>query len=117
MSGRCTGMQRDCHSDASSSWFSCWVKTGMRVNSSWAAGSLCVIASLALAGCGSTRNTYLADGSRGYAISCKGMLNSWDSCLVKAGRICGARGYDTIDDDKYDRTLLIGCKSSQVANK
>ena len=40
---------------------------------------------------------------------------SRDSCLVKAGRICGARGYDIIESDKYDRTLLIGCKAPATA--
>ena len=29
---------------------------------------------------------------------------------VKAGRMCGAQGYDIIESDKYGRTLLVGCK-------
>jgi hypothetical protein len=37
--------------------------------------------------------------------------------IVKAGRICGARGYDTINGDQYSRTLLIGCKSPATAQK
>jgi hypothetical protein len=82
-----------------------------------AARLICVLASVALASCGSLRTTYLADGTRGYAISCRGFLNSWDSCLVKAGRICGSRGYDTIEGDKYDRSLLIGCKAPATAAK
>jgi len=71
-----------------------------------------VLASMALVACtAGLRKTYLADGSRGYAISCRGFLNSWDSCLVKAGRICGPSGYETIEGDKYDRSMVIGCKA------
>ena len=74
-----------------------------------------VLACLALVAGAGLRTNHLTDRTRGYAISCRGFLNSWDSCLVKAGRICGARGYDTIEDDKYGRTLLIGCKSPATA--
>lgn len=84
----------------------------------WAARvGICVLAGVSLVSCASLRKTYLADGNRGYAISCRGFLNSWDSCLVKAGRICGARGYETIEGDKYDRRLLIGCRGPATAAK
>lgn len=83
----------------------------MRLFWTWAARALCVLACVWLASCASLRTTYLANGNRGYSISCRGFLNTWDSCLVKAGRICGARGYDTVEGDRYDRTLLIGCKT------
>lgn len=89
----------------------------MRTIGIWAGRMLCVLASVALASCAGLRTTYLADGTRGYAISCRGFLNTWDSCLVKAGRICGPRGYDTIEGDKYDRSLLIGCKNTSAAAK
>jgi len=78
---------------------------------------VCVVATVTLVSCGSLRTTYLDNGTRGYAIACRGFLNSWHSCLVKAGRICGQRGYDIIDSDKYDRTLLIGCKAPATAAK
>jgi hypothetical protein len=89
----------------------------MRTIRVWAARLVWALASVALVSCGSLRTTYLADGIRGYAISCRGFLNTWDSCLVKAGRICGPRGYDTIEGDKYDRTFLIGCKGPATAAK
>jgi hypothetical protein len=89
----------------------------MRTIGLWVARVVCVLASVTLVSCASLRTTYLADGSRGYAISCRGFLNTWDSCLVKAGRICGARGYETIEGDKYDRSLLIGCKAPATASK
>jgi hypothetical protein len=65
-----------------------------------------------LASCASERPTYLASGERGYSVSCRGFLNSWNTCLVKAGQVCGTRGYETINEDQYDRTLLFGCKTS-----
>jgi len=89
----------------------------MRTMGIWAARVVCVLASMTLVSCAGLRTTYLSDGSKGYAISCRGFLNTWDACLVKAGRICGARGYETIEGDKYDRTLLIGCRSPAVAGK
>ncbi len=68
------------------------------------------LTSIGLVSCASERTTYLANGARGYSVSCRGFLNSWDSCLVKAGRTCGTRGYDIVNEDQYDRTLLFGCK-------
>jgi len=83
-----------------------YMKTSWR----WLPQILCVLASLGAVSCGSTRTMYLDDGARGYSISCKGYLNSWQSCLVKAGKICEARGYRTIRSEEYDRMLLIACK-------
>ena len=68
-------------------------------------------ASLAASACSSQRTTYLPDGHSAYAISCRGFLNSWQSCLVRAGRICGARGYDVVRGEEADRELLFACKS------
>ena len=90
----------------------------MQTVRSWTAAVICALTSVTLVSCAnSSRTTYLADGSRGYAVACRGILNTWDSCLVKAGRICGARGYNTINEDQYDRTLLFGCKSGATAAK
>jgi hypothetical protein len=62
--------------------------------------------------CSSPRATYLPDGQKAYAISCKGYLNSWQSCLVRAGRICGTRGYNAIRSEEADRELLFACKQA-----
>jgi hypothetical protein len=75
-----------------------------------AARIVCALVSVTLVSCGGMRPTYLSDGTKGYAISCRGFLNTWDACLVKAGQRCGAAGYDVIESDKYNRTLLVGCK-------
>lgn len=69
-----------------------------------------MLACLSAASCGSTRTTFLDDGARGYSISCRGFFNSWDACLIKAGKICETRGYRTIRSEEYDRKLLIACK-------
>ncbi len=89
----------------------------MKTVRSWAAAVICALTSITLVACTSARTTYLADGTRGYAVTCKGLLNSWDSCLVKAGRICGSRGYNAINEDQYDRTLFFGCKASAAVGK
>ena len=76
---------------------------------------LCLSMAVLAAGCATgLRTTYLPNGQKGYSISCKGWLNSWDSCMVRAGQICGAHGYDPLNSDEFDRTLLIGCKSAAV---
>jgi hypothetical protein len=66
---------------------------------------------LVVAACASKRTTFLPDGERAYAISCKGFLDSWQTCLIKAGRICGASGYQAIRSEEYDREMLIACQT------
>lgn len=73
---------------------------------------LCLLLlSLSASACSSQRVTYLPDGRKAYAISCKGFLNTWQSCLVRAGRICASRGYDAIRTEEGDRELLFACKT------
>lgn len=52
-----------------------------------------------LSACTMSRQSYLADGSVGHSISCGGTLNSWSSCLRKAGELCGTQGYDLLGKD------------------
>jgi hypothetical protein len=84
----------------------------MRIGRLWVARILCALSSVAFVACSSQRATYLADGAKGYVITCKGYLNNWESCLIKAGKICRTRGYDTIRSEEYDRYLLIACKTT-----
>jgi len=65
---------------------------------------------VALTSCAGQRATYVPDGRRGFVVTCSGLLNGWSTCLVKAGRACASRGYDTIQGSEEDRTLLIACK-------
>jgi len=64
---------------------------------------------LSLASCTASHLTYAPDGRRGFSVTCGGYLSSWSECLVKAGRACGARGYDIIEGSEYDRRMLIAC--------
>ncbi len=69
---------------------------------------------LILAGCSGQHATYVPDGRRGFVVTCGGVLSSWSSCLVKAGRACGNHGYETINGNEEDRTILIACQPSRV---
>ncbi len=69
---------------------------------------------LILSGCSSQHATYVPDGRRGFVVTCSGLLSSWSSCLVKAGRACGNNGYETINGNEEDRTILIACQPPRV---
>ncbi len=71
---------------------------------------------LALVGCGTQHATYVPDGRHGYVVTCGGLLSSWSSCLVKAGRACGSEGYEIIKGDEEDRTILIACQAPRVGS-
>ena len=77
----------------------------------WGWALLCLGMSLGLAACSGTRRVYLENGAPAYLITCGGYFNSWESCLVKAGKLCRTHGYDTVRSVEYDRTLLISCKT------
>ena len=62
-----------------------------------------------LCACLSTRKTYNQTGQKAYSISCLSPFHSWRSCLVKAGRLCGSRGYTVSASDEFDRLLVISC--------
>jgi hypothetical protein len=79
----------------------------------FASSSLLVVSIALLASACATRSaTYAPDGRRGYVITCGGFLNSYSSCLVKAGRACGNKGYDILKGAEDDRDMLIACKTS-----
>ena len=44
-------------------------------------------------GCATSSEVFLADGSKGYNISCRGAVMNFSHCHEKAGEICGDRGY------------------------
>ena len=74
------------------------------------ARSLVVCLILACTACRTQHATYAPDGRRGYVITCGGFLNSYATCLVKAGRACGSNGYETLKGNEDDREMLIACK-------
>ena len=77
---------------------------------------MCVAACLVLAltSCGTQHPTYTSDGRSGYVVTCHGYLNSFNSCLVEAGKLCGGRGYDVLRGGEDDRSMLIACKAAGV---
>jgi hypothetical protein len=69
-----------------------------------------------LTACSGLHATYVPDGRRGFVVNCGGFLNSWSSCLIKAGRACGNRGYETVKGNEEDRSMMIACKVPNIAD-
>lgn len=59
---------------------------------------------LLLAGCTTEKTVYLPDGRQGHAIGCA----TWSDCYAKAGDICKAGGYDIVDKNSDQRTVIGG---------
>ena len=72
-----------------------------------------ILLSGATLGCVNSHGTYLSTGNRGYSLSCGGLATSWTSCLVKAGRLCGQRGYSIAYSDEINREMLVECKTQE----
>lgn len=51
----------------------------------------------ALQGCATSREVFLADGTKGYNINCSGSGRNYSNCLEKAGDVCGAKGYHLLN--------------------
>jgi hypothetical protein len=66
---------------------------------------------LALCACVSVRRTYTQNGQPAYSLACSSVFSSWQSCLVKAGRLCGPRGYSVSFNDEVERLFIITCKT------
>lgn len=55
------------------------------------------VCALALQGCVSSKEIFLADGAKGHNINCSGSGRNYSNCLERAGEICGTRGYHILD--------------------
>jgi hypothetical protein len=82
----------------------------MQITRRLPAAIVTALIALSFTGCSSVHATYVPDGRRGYVVNCGGFLNGWSSCLVKAGRACGNRGYETLKGSEDDRSIMIACK-------
>jgi hypothetical protein len=101
---------------------------------------------LALAACASSKPVYTADGSQGHVVTCTpawtgGLVGaaanaatSWGDCYARAGEICGASGYDIVqqvgENGAYaqgsngggfasttnNRMMVVKCKNPAIAN-
>ena len=67
-----------------------------------------IVASLTIlaSGCASATKTYTADGHEGHSINCSGDALTWGSCLEKAGTICGALGYDVLEQSDETGAMI-----------
>jgi hypothetical protein len=62
--------------------------------------ALAIIAALIFqSACVTTQESYLPDGSLGHHITCGGALFSMGDCMQKAGEICGAHGYQILNQN------------------
>ena len=96
--------------------------------------TILAIATLSLTACNAvSEQTYGPDGRVAHAINCSDAYGvGMDACWLKAGEICGVRGYDVLNKDtdetatavvtgwesvfgaasaETNRVLLISCKS------
>jgi hypothetical protein len=48
-------------------------------------------------GCVTSKEIFLADGTKGHNINCGGSGMNYSNCLEKAGEICGIRGYHILN--------------------
>lgn len=78
--------------------------------------SFCFVVYIALLnGCTHYSQTYLESGEVGYSIGCSSYRSvSWNACYIKAGEICGNRGYEVISKigsgiDRSEKHLWIKC--------
>lgn len=74
-------------------------------------GVAIVAVGVVLSGCAYRRVTYMPDGRVGYGVTCNRIYEDWSSCMVKAGRLCGTRGYTVYYSDEVNRELIVGCKA------
>ena len=58
-----------------------------------------LIAALALSGCATSEQTYLANGEQGLSIDCSGEANSWAACDDKADASCAGSGDKIVGTD------------------
>lgn len=75
-------------------------------------GVVIVAIGASLAGCANRRVTYMPDGRVGYGVVCNRFYEQWSSCMVKAGRLCGRRGYNVYYSDEVNGELIVGCKAA-----
>jgi hypothetical protein len=70
---------------------------------------LFILSATLIGGCVRVHPTYLASGEKGYAINCSAFMRTYENCLIRAGRVCGPKGYTIVYDDEVDRRMLVSC--------
>ena len=65
---------------------------------------------LVIGGCTTTREVYFADGSNGHLVGCYYAYQSFGSCLVTAGDICEARGFQVVNQQGEAVPFAVGSR-------
>jgi hypothetical protein len=55
-----------------------------------------------LAGCASSHNAYLRDGSTAYLVQCNGVFGSWSGCAGEAAERCPTGSYQVLARNHLD---------------
>ena len=63
-----------------------------------------------MCGCATSKETYTADGKKGYSINCSGTVSNWGKCYEKAAEICGEKGYIVLDKSEDTGAIVSGNK-------
>ena len=76
-------------------------------------GIVLAFAAIHLGGCIVAKPVYGPDGRQAHAITCSGSIGvDWSDCFIKAGEICGARGYTTWNQSASQSSLISGSEGS-----
>lgn len=59
--------------------------------------SMLIVVVALLQGCVTSKEVFLADGTKGHNINCGGSGLNYSNCLEKAGEVCGTRGYHLLN--------------------
>ena len=59
--------------------------------------SMLIVVVALLQGCVTSKEVFLADGTKGHNINCSGSGMNYSNCLEKAGEVCGTRGYHLLN--------------------
>lgn len=59
--------------------------------------SILIVVVALLQGCVTSKEVFLADGTKGHNINCSGSGMNYSNCLEKAGEVCGTRGYHLLN--------------------
>ena len=58
-----------------------------------------------LSACATVKDTYSADGRKGYTLNCSGTARGWDKCYSAAGELCREAGYDILNRSSEDASF------------
>ena len=63
---------------------------------------------LLLNACATVKEVYTSEGKPGYSIDCSGGGLSWAACYEEAGKKCGAKGYEILNQNADESLTVSG---------